>query len=427
MGDRLYCPAGGKGMPWRKRLVVKEEDEKLEFISQVIDERLPVRVACEAAGISRKTGCKWLARYRSEGPSGLKPRPRAPHHHGRAMAGEVAQLVIGLRRRRRFWGPRKLKAVLEHNHPELVVPAASTIGDLLHRNGLCSARRQRLRAQPGQPFAQVTGPNDLWCADFTGWFRTADGKRCDPLTITDAYSRYLLECCIVAPSYEQVKPLFEQAFHRFGRPRAIRTDNGEPFASPGTAGLSRLSVEWLKAGIALERIDPGQPQQNGRHERMHRTLKAETSAPPAANQAAQQVRFDRFRRYYNQHRPHESLGQTPPAAHYQSSPRRYRAALQDPWYDADHQVARVRSDGALRFNGQLIYISEALAGELLGIAEIDRDRWLVRFAGVELGIIDQAAQRKFHRTGLRTRSTPCAPPSTDRKSVTHVSGLNCHL
>jgi transposase InsO family protein len=400
MGDRFNCPAGGIAMPWRETWVVKEEDEKLKFISQVIHQELPLRAACEAAGISRKTGYKWLARYRSDGPSGLTPRGRAPHHHGRAMAAQVAELILGLRGRRRFWGPRKLKAVLAHNHPELLIPAASTIGDLLRRNGLCQPRRRRLRAQPGQPFAEVTGPNDLWCGDFKGWFRTLDGKRCDPLTITDAYSRYLLECRIVAPSYEQVKALFEQAFRRFGRPRAIRTDNGEPFASAGTAGLSRLSVEWLKAGIALERIERGQPQQNGRHERMHRTLKAETSSPPAATQAEQQARFDRFRRYYNQQRPHESLGQTPPAAHYAPSPRRYCAVLQDPWYDADHQVARVRRDGSLRFNGELIYISEALAGELVGIAEIDRSRWLVRFAIVELGIIDHTSEPKFHRGGL---------------------------
>jgi len=327
-------------MPWQKTVVVAEEDQKLRLISQVLHKEMPMAAACAAAGISRKTGYKWLARYRAGGVNGLRPRSHAPHRHGRAMAKEMAQLIIGLRRRRRYWGPRKLKAMLQHNHPELKLPAASTMGDLLRRHGLCREPRRRLRAQPGQPFAQVNGPNDLWCADFKGWFRTADGKRCDPLTITDAYSRFLLECRIVAPSYAQVKLLFERAFRRYGCPRAIRTDNGEPFASAGTAGLSRLSVQWLKAGIALERIECGQPQQNGRHERMHRTLKAETSTPAAANHAAQQARFDRFQRYYNHLRPHEALGQTAPGAHYLSSPRRYRADLRDPWYDADYQVAR---------------------------------------------------------------------------------------
>jgi putative transposase len=403
-------------MPWRKTLVVREEDQRLKFISQVVHRELPMTTACAAAGISRKTGYKWLARYGASGASGLQPRSRAAHRHGRAMAREVAQLIIGLRRRRPHWGPRKLKAMLQHNHPELRIPAASTIGDLLRRKGLCQVRRRRMRAQPGQPFAQVTGPNDLWCADFKGWFRTADGKRCDPLTITDAYSRFLLECRIVAPSYAQVKLLFERAFRRYGCPRTIRTDNGEPFASAGTAGLTRLSVQWLKAGIALERIAPGKPQQNGRHERMHRTLKAETSTPPAADHEEQQARFDRFHRYYNHQRPHEALGQTVPAAHYAPSPRRYGEDLPDPWYDADHQVARVRSDGAMKWHGELIYVSEALAGELVGIAEVDCDRWLVRFGEVELGTIEPTTPGRLRRSGLGAQRPQSASiPSTDRK------------
>jgi putative transposase len=418
-------------MPWRKTLVVTEEDQKLKFVSQVVHKELSITTACAAAGISRKTGYKWLARYRESGASGLKPRSRAAHRHGRAMAKEMAQLIVGLRRRRRHWGPRKLKTVLEHNHPELNIPAASTIGDLLRRKGLCRERRRRMRAQPGQPFAQVTGPNDLWCADFKGWFRTADGKRCDPLTITDAYSRCLLECRIVAPNYVQVKALFERAFRRYGYPRTIRTDNGEPFASAGTAGLSRLSVQWLKAGIALERIERGKPQQNGRHERMHRTLKAETATPPAADHDQQQARFDRFQRYYNHQRPHQALGQTMPAAHYSPSPRRYRAHLPDPWYDADHQVVRVRSDGAMKWGGQLVYLSEALAGELVGIAEVDCDRWLVRFAEVELGTIERANPGTLRRTGLGAQrsqsggsleSTGTVLPMHPVQSVTYASG-----
>jgi len=419
-------------MPWRTTLVVTEEDQKLKLVSQVVHKELSLAAACAAAGVSRKTGYKWLARYREGGASGLKPRSRAAHRHGRAMAQELARLIVGLRRRQPSWGARKLKTVLEHNHPELKIPAASTIGDLLRRKGLCRPPRRRLRAQPAQPFAEVRGPNDLWCADFKGWFRTADGQRCDPLTISDAHSRLLLECRIVAPSYAQVQLLFERAFRRYGYPRAIRTDNGEPFASAGTAGLSRLSVQWLKAGIALERIAPGKPQENGRHERMHRTLKAETATPPAADAAQQQARFDRFRRCYNHRRPHEALGQTVPAAHYSRSPRRYREQLPDPCYDADHQVARVRSDGAIKWCGELVYLTEALAGELVGIAEVDCDRWLVRFATVELGTIERAtpgilrrssgagAQRShsatsFNRTG---KVSPMHPV----QSVTYASG-----
>jgi len=405
-------------MPWRKTLVVREEDQKLKLVSQVVHKELSLAAACAAAGVSRKTGYKWLARYRESGASGLAPRSRAAHRHGRAMAKEMAQLILGLRRRR-HWGPRKLKRILEHNHPELQIPAASSIGDLLRRKGLCRRPQRRLRAQPGQPFAQVTGPNDLWCADFKGWFRTADGKRCDPLTISDAHSRMLLECRIVAPSYAQVKLQFERAFRRYGYPRAIRTDNGEPFASAGTAGLTRLSVQWLKAGIAVERIAPGKPQQNGRHERMHRTLKAETATPPAATAVEQQVRFDRFRRCYNHQRPHEALGQTVPAAHYAPSPRRFREELPDPWYDADHQVARVRSDGAIKWRGELVYLSEALAGELVGIAELDCDRWLVRYARVELGTIERDSARFLRRSLPQTgKVSPMHPVQT----VTYASG-----
>jgi len=415
-------------MPWRKTLVVSESDQKMKLVSQVIHRELPMTAACAAAGISRKTGYKWMERYRQGGVGALEPRSRAAHRHGRAMELEVAALIVGLRRRRPHWGPRKLKVVLARNHPELSIPAASTIGDLLRRKGLSRMRRRRLRAQPGQPFAQVHAPNDLWCADFKGWFRTADGRRCDPLTITDAYSRFLIECRIVAPSYIEVKRCFEQAFRRYGYPRAIRVDNGEPFASAGTAGLSRLAVEWLKAGIRIERIDAGKPQQNGRHERMHRTLKAETATPPAADACAQQARFDRFRRYYNHQRPHEALGQSVPAAHYQPSPRRYRAEWPDPWYDADHQVARVRSDGAIKWYGEIIYISEALVGQWVGLAEVDCERWLVRFGQLELGTIARVNPRRFQRIGVGAlRSHSDALPSIDRNCVTHASGLNCYL
>ena len=415
-------------MPWRKTPVVSEEDHKLKFVTQVMHRELPMSAACSAAGVSRKTGYKWLHRYRERGVEGLRARARAPHQHGRAMPPEVVQLILGLRRRRPHWGPRKLRVVLQHNHPALTIPAASTIGDLLHRRGLCRVRRRRRRVYVGQPFAQVTAPNELWCADFKGWFRTRDGKRCDPLTITDAHSRYLLECRIVAPDYAQVKARFERAFRRYGYPRAIRIDNGEPFASVGTAGLSRLSVEWLKAGIRIERIAPGKPQQNGRHERMHRTLKAETSSPAAATAHQQQRRFDRFRRYYNHQRPHEALGQTVPAAHYQPSPRRYCAQLPDPWYDADHQVARVRSDGAIHWQGAPVYLSEALVGQWVGLAELDRDRWMVRFAGLELGTIEHGTPCKFYRRGPGAPPIQPRPnPSTDRKSVTHPSGPNCYL
>lgn len=325
---------------------------------------------------------------------GLSELSRAPHHHGRSLDAELAARIVGLRQRRPHWGPRKLLAVLRGEEPALAWPAASTIGELLRREGLSQERRQRRRAMPRQqPFLDVQAANDVWCADFKGWFRTADGTRCDPLTISDAHSRFLLDCRIVPPTAEGVEPRFIRAFRAHGLPQAIRTDNGPPFATIGAGGLSRLSIGWLKLGIKLERIDPGQPQQNGRHERMHRTLKAETSRPPAANPHQQQRRFDRFRQAYNQERPHEALGQTPPARHYHASPRSYPDRIAEPWYDADHAVRQVRSNGEIKWGGDYVFISESLAGEPVGIAETEQGDWLVRFMEVELGIIDRKTKK----------------------------------
>ena len=242
-------------------------DEKIAFIAECLRGELPMTVLCERYGISRDTGYRLLGRYREEGRGGLQPRSRAPHRHGMTMAEEMAAAIMALRRQRPFWGPKKLRAVLQRRDPKQRWPAPSTIGDLLRRAGLSEPRRRRRRAVPlTQPFLPVHEPNDLWCIDFKGWFRTADGQRCDPLTITDADSRFLIECRIVPETIEAVQPVVEQAFRELGLPRAIRSDNGVPFASsscPG--GLTRLSVQWVKLGIRLERIEPGAPQQNGRH------------------------------------------------------------------------------------------------------------------------------------------------------------------
>ena len=319
-------------------------DEKLAFVSECLRGELPMVALCEDYGISRKTGYKWLGRYRERGAEGLVERTRAPRCHGRSMAPEVAEAIVALRRARPHWGPRKLRAVLMGEQPGKVWPAASTMGDLLRAEGLVSARRRRRRiAAPSRTLRPANGPNDVWCIDFKGWFRTRDGERCDPLTVTDAYSRFLLACVILPPRTEEVRAAVKQLFERYGLPETIRSDNGSPFAGTGAGGLSRLSVGWLKAGIALERIDPGQPQQNGRHERMHKTLATETTRPPAASMERQQDRFDRFRQDFNANRPHEALGQQPPASFYRPSPRAYPERLQEPWYDAWHAMRRVRA------------------------------------------------------------------------------------
>jgi putative transposase len=386
-------------MPWKETCTM---DERLRFIADCLRKDLPMTALCEAYGISRKTGYKWLSRYRDDPEHGLVDHSRAPHHCGWRLDEAVAARLVALRRRRPHWGPRKLLAVLADADPQVDWPAASTVGDLLRREGLSQARRRHRAAIPArEPFLEVTAANDVWCADFKGWFRTADGQRCDPLTISDAHSRYLLDCRIVPPTRQGVQPRFERAFREFGLPLALRTDNGPPFASNGAGGLSRLSVEWIKLGIKLERIEPGQPQQNGRHERMHRTLKEATARPPAASARQQQGRFDRFRRTYNHERPHEALDQQPPARHYTASTRPYPKHIPEPWYDPEHAVRRVRPTGEIKWGGELVFIGEAVAGEPVGIAETETGDWIVRFATIDLGLIERRTKKLRRFTAAR--------------------------
>jgi putative transposase len=378
-------------MPWKE---LSAMDAKVRFVGECLLGEEPMTVLCERYGISRETGYVWKRRYLAEGGRGLEERSRAPHHVAGATAEGTIERLVELRRARPHWGARKLIAVLRRRHPEVAWPAPSTVTDILRRGGLIDASQRRRRRVPqAQPFAPVAQANDTWCIDFKGWFRTRDGERCDPLTVTDAHSRYLLAVRIMPERSDPVRAAMDEVFREYGLPLAMRSDNGPPFASIGAAGLSLLSVHWAKLGIRLERIVPGHPQQNGRHERMHRTLKAETTRPPAASLAEQQERFDRFREDFNQHRPHEALGQQVPAEHYQPSPRRLPAQVSEPWYDADHAVRRVRPTGEIKWGGASVFISQALAGEPVGIAEAENGDWLVRFATIDLGIIDRRTNK----------------------------------
>jgi putative transposase len=391
-------------MPWRETC---QMDERTRFIARVLAGEDAMTVLCLEYGISRKTGYKWLARYRREGAAGLRERSHGPLRHGQAHDIAVVQAVLALRERWPGWGPKKLRVKLPELHPELAMPAASTIGDWLRREGLVGrSRRRRHCPAYTQPFAAVTAANDVWCTDFKGWFRTGDGGRCDPFTLSDAHSRYLLRCQAVArPDEENVRPIFEAAFQEHGLPLAIRSDNGPPFASPGVGGLSRLAVWWIKLGIRPERILAGKPQQNGRHERVHRTLNDETAKPPADSLPAQQRRFDAFRAVYNNERPHEALGQQTPASRYQPSPRAYPDRLEDPPYGCDVAVRRVRSNRQIKWAGELIFVGAALVGEPVGVVETESGDWLVRFAEVELGYI-HAPQRRLSPRPRRTANQP---------------------
>jgi hypothetical protein len=265
--------------------------------------------------------------------------------------------------------------------------------------------------------------NVEWALDFKGWFRTRDGARCDPLTVTDSATRYLIEVRIMSPTGASVRSALERIFAEMGMPAALRSDNGSPFGSSGAGGLSKLSVWWLKLGIEPHYIRPGSPQDNGRHERMHRTLKEQTARPAAQSKAEQQKRFDAFRRHYNEERPHEALGQTTPAKYWQPSARLLPKRIEDPWYDADHEVRRVRPVGSIKWNGDEVFIGEALAGELVGLAELENGSHIVRFCTRDLGVIDR--NMRFLRFAPPRARLRAAQETPDNESVRNAPGPNC--
>jgi transposase InsO family protein len=369
-------------------------DQRVAFIADWLRDEWTMTELAERYQISRKTAYKWAGRYAAESTAGLVERSRAPHEHGRAADAPVREAVLAFRRRHPRRGPKKIRAILGEREPTIAWPAASTMGDWIRAAELSRPRRRDRYVVPlTQPLAAAAAPNDVWTADFKGWFRTGDGTRCDPLTVADACSRFVLCCRIVAPSEHGVRPWFERTFRAYGLPRALRTDNGSPFATTGAGRLSHLAVWWLKLGIQLDRIEPGHPEQNGRHERFHLTLQQEAVTPPAATVPQQQRRFDRMRREFNTERPHEALGQRPPARVYVASPRPYPTRLEDPWYDATHQVRRVKETGQIRWRGALVFVSEAVRNEVVGLAETERGDWTVRFMQIELGRIERQTGR----------------------------------
>ncbi len=365
-------------------------DERTRFVLEQERGLHTMTELCEIYDIARETGYYWLRRYQQGGLEALQDRDRAPGRHPNQTPERIEESVLELRRAHMRWGPRKLKRVLEREAPQKSWPAASTIGAMLAREGLVIPRKKRRRAPPyTEPFASADAPNRVWCADFKGWFQTQDGQRVDPLTITDAHSRYLLRCQRVAKTNgEQVQAVFEAAFREYGLPQAMRTDNGAPFASRAIAGLSRLAVWWMKLGIVPERIAAGHPEQNGRHERMHRTMKQETASPPEANPQAQQRAFHRFRREYNEERPHEALGMQTPSAVYRPSPRAYPLRVPEPEYGSALQVRRVDRRGVFSWKGDVVFLSETLIGEPIGLLPQDDRFYTVYFISSPIARFD---------------------------------------
>ena len=386
---------GRKAVPWKS---TSSESEQILFIKQWQQGSENFVELCRVFGISRKTGYKRIQRFEAWGWDGLGDLSRAPHTHPNRTDQCVAERLVSVRRERPTWGPKKLVAWLRDREPGVSWPAPSTVGDLLDRAGLVRRRKGRRRSAPwSQPLAEAEHPNDLWCIDFKGWFRTGNGVRVDPLTVADAASRYLLACHgLERPRGAQVRPVLERAFREYGLPQVIRSDNGPPFASVGLGGLSPLAVWWVKLGIIPERTQPGHPEQNGRLERFHRTLKAETASPPQATPAKQQLVFQSFRVSYNEERPHEALGQIPPARRYQPSARPYPTRVESPEYGTGTTVRRVKTNGEIKWNGDRVYLSESLRGEPVGLTPVDERYWSIRFGPLHIGLLDSYANRALH-------------------------------
>jgi putative transposase len=375
-------------MPWKETCPM---DQKIKFIVDYLSEEYTVTELSNMYEISRKTCYKWVQRYLDEGPVGLTDRPKVALTHPNATILEIARKIVAVKLEHRSWGPKKVITWLEQHQPEKQWPAFSTASDILWREGLVKPRQKRHRTPPyTEPFNECNRPNAVWSADYKGQFRMGDGRLCYPLTISDNCSRYLLECHGLShPSYEETKPLFETVFRKYGLPEAIRTDNGEPFASVGLGGLSKLSVWFIKMGIKHERIAKGHPEQNGRHERMHRSLKAAVANPPKANLKKQQKVFAKFKPEFNCERPHEALGMKTPASIYTPSLRPYPARIPETTYHGDYVVRQVRHNGQIKWKGEFVYVSQSLAGEPVALKQKTEDEWEIRFNTIILGTLDE--------------------------------------
>lgn len=374
-------------MPWK---VSHPMTERMNFVSRLqAGERLTD--LCREFGISRKTGHKFWSRFKARGLGGLEDQSRAPVRRPRKTAPEVEQLLLEMRRAHPNWGGRTLRDVIGREHPELRLPGSWTVAQILKRNGLVKARkRRRYPREYSNTLTKPEAPNSVWGIDYKGQFRLGIGRYCYPLTISDLHTRFLLTTESLESTDEAgAREVCEGTFAEFGLPAVIRSDNGTPFASQGLGGLTKLSVWWMRLGIKHERIEKGHPEQNGIHERMHRTLKAATTRPAGANSLIQQERFDHFRQEFNERRPHQALGMKRPAEVYTPSERKLKTPLPDPTYPLHDDVLRVRSGGHLRLPlGRQTFLSDALTGQLVGLRERENGTWLITFMALDLGFYD---------------------------------------
>jgi putative transposase len=391
-------------MPWKETCAM---NQKVQMIGDYLKNGYTITQLSEMYEVSRNTIYKWIERYKIGGNEGLTERLSAPKRHPNATSLDIGRALIEFKMQHNDWGPKKIVWWLKHERPEQSWPAVSTAASLLKQAGLVKIRKKRSRTIPyTEPFQECVGPNMVWSVDFKGQFKTGDGKLCYPLTLTDNFSRYLLGCRgLHHPSYELSKPVFEAIFKKYGLPVAIRSDNGAPFASTGLGGLSRLSVWLIKLGIKPERIVAGHPQENGRHERMHRSLKAATANPPKRNMKEQQKAFDTHQIEFDEEKPHEALGMQTPSSHYKASLRPYPAKLAKIVYPRNYLVRQVRHNGEIKWKGEKVYVSQALAGEPVALKLKADHQWDVYFSGYLLGTLDE----------LDMRIKPCQPPTGERK------------
>jgi putative transposase len=383
-------------MPWRR---TEPMQERMQFVVEALGGAFTMSELCERYRVSRKTGYKWLERFKAEGWPGLAELSRRPRGSPRQTSAAVAERIVAERRRRPRWGAKKILDRLRRVEPDLVLPSRSVAHEILRRAELIRPRRRRggrgVNALVGAG-AAAERPNDCWTADHKGQFRVGTGQLCYPLTIADAFSRYLLACeGLVNTSTEQARPVFERVFREHGLPERILTDNGPPFGSYALLGLSRLSVWWLKLGIEVVRIERGHPEQNGGHERMHRTLDEDAAQPPAATWRGQQKRLREFRWEYNEERPHDSLEGRTPASCYTPSPRPYTRESAGLDYPVHYTRRQVRKGGDIKWRGRSIFLSEVLAGEPVGLDETVEGIWTVYFGKLELGRIRDSTSRFY--------------------------------
>ena len=413
-------------MPWN---TVTPMEEIIRFVSLAHSDRYTLTELCEQFGISRKTGYKHLARYEAEGLKGLRERSHRPQHWPQRTDEAVTALVLAERRLHRTWGPKKLYEVLRLKHGLESPPARSTLGEILRRHGVSVPRRRPRGSYHAlnEGLTEPTQPNHVWTVDFKGWFLLGDGQRCDPLTVCDRYSHYLV-ACQARPNqqFQGTLDAFEAMLRHHGLPQVIRVDNGPPFASYGLGRLSSLSVWWIEQGIEVEFTRPAHPQDNGSHERMHRDLKAEATQPPSANPPAQQRRFERWRHQYNHERPHEALGMRKPAECYQPSPRRLNDSDLELTYPRDYEVKTVSTSGQLSHEGRSYHVGEAFAGKRVGLRRTKEGIAELYFANVHLGNLAFGSEGRFRPAAYISppNQKPLAKtnPNSKHKSVTHHPG-----